>query len=175
MSCWQKTTTCRHGGTAPLHVLAETLQPYLRNVTVLLTFTQGLYNCTTSYIPHLLGLYADVRRRIPGWLCWRKKPIRSGGERLSIERARISEETSRISVESRYNYRTLARLLTWLAVSFLAGVRVWVKMNVEKISRVDLGSAPCAATWFSFIVAAWIIDEGFLRRTSTYKPSNTFK
>ena len=63
-------------------------------------------------------------------------------------------------------------LLAWLAVSFLAQVNVWIKTNVERISRVDLGSTPCAATWFLFVINAWIIAKGLHQRASKYKPSN---
>ena len=122
----------------------------------------------------MLGLYVDADEAlVDGWLCQQKKPVWSGGERLSIERARISEETSHISVESRYNYRTLAQLLAWLSVIFSARVYDWIETDFERISRVDLGSALCAATWFSSTVTAWIIDEVFRRRTFTYKPSNS--
>jgi len=53
----------------------------------------------------------------------------------------------------------------------LARVHLWVKTNVERASRVDIGSTSCAATQFLFVVTVWIIDEGLRRWTFTYEPS----
>jgi len=119
----------------------------------------------------LLGLYVVTRRRSPGQ---RKKPVWIDGEWLPIESrdgSNIRGRPSCISVESWFNYRTLARLFARPAVSFLAWVHVWIETNVERISCVDLSSTPCATTWFSFVLTAWIIDEGLRWRTSTYKLS----
>jgi len=123
----------------------------------------------------MLALYVDVCRRSPGQRMTLSTKEARMERRWAIERTRISEKTSRLSVESRYNYRMLVRLLEWLAASFLARVHVWIeKTNVEWISRVNLGLTPCTATRLLFVVTAWIIDEGFRRRTSAYKPSNFY-
>ena len=112
----------------------------------------------------LLGLYVDICRRIPGR---RKKPVCSGCERFSIERVRTSEETGLPDISA------VISVTRCKFSSLNLKIKNWrIEINDERISHVNFGSTPCAATRFSFVVTAWIIDEGFLNEHPRISPVN---